>query len=135
MNDFVFFVPLVAVLSVVTLALALEARRFRSRAPAEQKSVALLRSWLTPEQLGQWNSREEFEVIGGDTGTRYRITCGTVMNVHQLDHTGKPFAQWCFRPQGKLAIGDVLLAQKIALENMERPALALANSQRFLRVD
>jgi hypothetical protein len=93
MNDFVFFVPLVAVLSVVTLALALEARRFRSRAPAEQKSVALLRSWLTPEQLDQWNSREEFEVIGGDTGTRYRITCGTVMNVHQLDHTGKPFAR------------------------------------------
>jgi hypothetical protein len=135
MNDFVFFVPLVAVLSVVTLALALEARRFRSRAPAERKSIDLLRSWLTPEQLDRWNRREEFKVIGGDTGTRYRITYGTVMNVHQLDHTGKPFAQWCFRPEGTLAVGDVLLAQKIALENMERRALALANSQRFLRLD
>jgi hypothetical protein len=131
MNHFVFFVPLVAVLSVVTLALAqaLEARRLRSRTPAEQKSIALLRSWLTPEQLDQWNTREEFEVIGGDTGTRYCITYGTVMNVHQLDHNGKPFAQWCFRPEGKLAVGDVLLAQKIALENMERRSLALANSQ------
>jgi hypothetical protein len=135
MNHFVFFVPLVAALSVLALARALEARRFRSRGPAEQKSIALLRSWLTPEQLDQWNTREEFEVMGGDTGTRYRITCGTVMNVHQLDHTGKPFAQWCFRPLGKLAIGDVLLAQKIALENMERRALALANSQRFLRMN
>jgi hypothetical protein len=69
MNDFVFFVPLVAVLSVVTLALALalETGRLGSRAPAEQKSIALLRSWLTPEQLDRWNTREEFEVIGGDT--------------------------------------------------------------------
>jgi hypothetical protein len=127
MNHFVFFVPLVAVLSVVTLALALEAGRLRSRAPAEQKSIALLRSWLTPAARPV-EYREEFEVIGGDTGTRYRITYGTVMNDHQLDHDGKPFAQWCFRPEGKLAVGDVLLAQKIALENMERRALALANS-------
>jgi hypothetical protein len=44
-------------------------------------------------------------VIGGDTGTRYCIN-GTVMNVHQLDHNGRPFAQWCFRPEGKLAFGD-----------------------------
>jgi hypothetical protein len=135
MSLFAFYVPVAAVLTVVTLALAVEARRFRSRAPAEQKSIALLRSWLTPEQLDRWNTREEFEVIGGDTGTRYRITYGTVMNVHQLDHNGKPFAQWCFRPEGKLAVGDVLLAQMIALENMERRALALANSQRFLRLD
>jgi hypothetical protein len=120
------------VLTVVPLALALEYRRSRSRAPAEQKSIALLRSWLTPEQLNQGDMRGEFEVIGGDTGTHFRITFGTAMNIHQLDHTGKSFARWCFRPEGKLAVGDVLLAQKIALENMERRALALANLQRSL---
>jgi hypothetical protein len=38
-------------------------------------------------------------------------------------------AQWCFEPQGGLAPGDVLLAQKIALETMEREALAVANRQ------
>jgi hypothetical protein len=132
MNHFVFFFPPLTALTVVGLALALEFRRFRSRSPVEQKSIALLRSWLTPDQLNQWDAREEFEVIGGDTGTRYRISFGTAMNVHQLDRTGKPFMQWCFRPEGKLAVGDVLLAQKIALENMERRALALANSQRLM---
>jgi hypothetical protein len=35
-----------------------------------------------------------------------------------------------FAPDGYLATGDVLLAQKISLETMEREALALANSQR-----
>jgi hypothetical protein len=73
MNHFVFFVPLLVVLTVVIPALALEFRRFRSRSPADQKSIALLRSWLTPDQLNQWDARKEFEVIGGDTGTRYRI--------------------------------------------------------------
>jgi hypothetical protein len=36
MNHFVFFVPLVAALSVLALARALEARRFRSRGPASR---------------------------------------------------------------------------------------------------
>jgi hypothetical protein len=52
------------------------------------------------------------------------------MNVHQLDQDGRTMAQWCFAPAGGLAPGDVLLAQKIALEPMEREALALPNYQR-----
>jgi hypothetical protein len=36
-------------------------------------------------------------------------------------------AAWCFGPEGELPIGDVMLAQKIALEKNERAALALAN--------
>ena len=54
------------------------------------------------------------------------------MNVHQLDQAGRMVAQWCFAPEGGLAPGDVLLAQKIALETMERKALGLANRQRSL---
>jgi hypothetical protein len=103
--------------------------RLRSRRPAEKRGIALLRSWLTPGQAEQWDCRGEFDVIGCDTGTRYRIKCGTIMNVHQLDHSGKTVVQWCFRPEGKLAVGDVLLTQMIALEKMECRALALANSQ------
>jgi hypothetical protein len=51
------------------------------------------------------------------------------MNVHQLDPAGRTVAQWCFAPVGDLAPGDILLAQKIALETMERKVLALANRQ------
>lgn len=79
----------------------------------------------------QWQAAREFDVIGSQTGARYRIKNGVAMNVHELDTDGHTLAQWCFAPQGKLAVGDVLLAQKIALETMECEALALANSQRY----
>jgi hypothetical protein len=126
-----FAAPLMLVFGLA-LALLTDPRihwRIRARRPAERRGIALLRSWLTPEQARQWDAREEFEVIGCDTGTHYRITRGTVMNIHELDRTGETVAQWCFAPEGKLATGDVLLAQKIALETMEHRALLLANTQ------
>ena len=46
------------------------------------------------------------------------------MNVDELDQHGVRIAAWCFGPEGELPIGDVMLAQKIALENDERAALA-----------
>jgi hypothetical protein len=124
-----FFAP--ALVSLIVLAALLHERRPRPRTEAEKRAVALLLSWLTPEQEEQWHARGDFEAIGCDTGSRYRITYRPVMNVHELDHDGRPVAQWCFTPEGKLAVGDVLLAQKIALETMEREALATANSQTF----
>jgi hypothetical protein len=128
----IFAVPLV-LLAVVVAALLTE-RRFRQRSQArrqaEEKGFALLRAWLTPEQATQWDARKEFEVVGCDTGTRYRIRQGTAMNVHQLDCTGRDVARrWCFTPEGGVVTGDVLLAQKIALETMEREVLAIANTQ------
>jgi hypothetical protein len=96
---------------------------------AEEKGISLLRSWLSPEQAELWDSHKHFYVIGSDTGARYRIANGTAMNVEELDSSGKAIVQWCFAPQGHLVVGDVLLAQKIALETMEREALAAANRQ------
>jgi hypothetical protein len=96
----------------------------------EEKSIALLRSWLTPEQLKQWTRSREFEITGCDTGNRYRIMDTTSLNVLQLGPSGDAVAKWCFTPKGNLVMGDVLLAQKIALETMEREALAVANRYR-----
>ena len=127
----IFAAPLV-LLAVVIAALLTEPRfreRSQERRQAEEKGFALLRAWLTPEQATQWDARHEFEVIGCDTGTRYRIKRGRAMNVHQLDCTGRDVARWCFTPEGGVVTGDVLLAQKIALETMEREVLALANTQ------
>jgi hypothetical protein len=104
-------------------------RRSQARKPAEERGFALLQAWLGPEQAEQWTSQRAFEVLGCDTGTRYRITCGTAMNVHQLDQTGRSVARWCFVPEGDLVTGDILLAQKIALETMERQVLKLGNTQ------
>jgi hypothetical protein len=123
------FAPTVMALVVLAALLYEHQRRPRPRTEADKRAMMLLRSWLTPEQDKQWAARGEFEVFGSDTGTRYRITYRAVMNVHQLDPAGHAVTQWCFAPAGGLAVGDVLLAQKIALETMEREALAVANSQ------
>jgi hypothetical protein len=93
----------------------------------EQKAVALLQPWLSPEQAEQYSSYKHFEVVGSDTGKRYRIRHGRMMNVDELDSVDKRICEWCFLPEGNLAAGDVMLAQKIALETFESEALAIAN--------
>jgi hypothetical protein len=126
-----FFAPGLVALIVLAALLHEFHGRPRPRTEADKRAMALLRSWLTPDQEKQWDARGAFEVIGCETGRRYRITYRAVMNVHQLDPDGHPVQQWCFAPEGRLAIGDVLLAQKIALETMETKALGVANSQAF----
>ena len=49
------------------------------------------------------------------------------MNVHEIDEAGRVKLGLCFVPKGYLVTGDVMLAQKIALETFERRALAVAN--------
>ena len=66
-------------------------------------------------------------VTGGETGKCYRIRRGHQMNVEELDKNGKRRHVLCFMPEGHLAQGDVMLAQKIALELFEFEALKIAN--------
>jgi hypothetical protein len=104
----------------------------RMRAPtveAEQKAHALLRAWLSPEQAQQYNSQKHFDVIGSDTGTRYRIRHGRMVNIDQLDSAGNGVCVLCVVPEGNLAASDCMLAQKIALETFETKALATANQR------
>jgi hypothetical protein len=49
------------------------------------------------------------------------------MNVHEMDDAGHSKFGWCFVPNRRLVAGDVMLAQKIALETCENSALAVAN--------
>jgi len=93
----------------------------------EQRGLILLREWLSPEQLAQYDANGYFEVIGCHTGKRYRIYHGIGANVVELD--GSPSRTgWCFVPIDHLVAGDVMLAQKIALETDESGALASANN-------
>jgi hypothetical protein len=61
---------------------------------------------------------------------KYRVHTGTRMNVHELDEAGRPKMGWCFVPSGSLVAGDIMLAQKVALEAFEYSALAAA--KRFM---
>jgi hypothetical protein len=94
----------------------------------EARALRLLRQWLSPEQLAQFDKKGYFDVTGSDSGKRYRIQHGTAMNIHEIDHTGQVLGGWCFVPSIQLVAGDVMLAQKIALETNERGALAVAKS-------
>jgi hypothetical protein len=93
----------------------------------EARGVTLLRQWLSPAQKAQFDASKCFDVVGCDSGRRYRISHGTGTNVHEIDNAGRPVTGWCFVPSGHLVAGDVMLAQKIALETNERAALAVAN--------
>ena len=65
---------------------------------------------------------------GCHTGKRYRICHGNGANIIELDDAALPRTGWCFVPRDPLVAGDVMLAQKIALETDERGALAVANN-------
>ena len=53
---------------------------------------------------------------------------GRPPHVNELDEYGRLGTGRCFVPLGGLAQGDVMLAQKIALETDENRALSIANS-------
>src|SRR6266478_2730033 len=93
----------------------------------EARGLELLKQWLSPEQFAQYDAKSYFEVFGCHRGKRYRVSRGTSMNIHELDGAGCPCVGWCFVPKGHLVAGDIMLAQKIALETDERGALAVAN--------
>ena len=40
---------------------------------AEKRGISLLKEWLSPEQLAQYESYRYFDVIGHQSGRRYRI--------------------------------------------------------------
>ena len=97
----------------------------------EARGRRLLREWLSPDQRAQFDDKDYFEVVGCDSRRRYRIynriTDGGTPNVHEIDDAGRSKVTWCFLPAGRLVAGDIMLAQKIALETNEHNALAVAN--------
>jgi hypothetical protein len=107
---------------------------FSRETDREARGLRLLRNWLTTGQRIQFEAERYFDVIGCHTGRHYRIHYGTANNVHLMSADG-PIVGRCFVPIGYLVAGDVMLAQKIALETDELGALAVANSfllERFL---
>jgi hypothetical protein len=103
-------------------------RSFFAQNTKEARGRRLLRDWLSPHQRTQFDDKDYFEVVGCDSQKRYRIydRISDVPNVYEVDDAGRFKAAWCFLPAGRLAAGDIMLAQKIALETNEHSALAIA---------
>jgi hypothetical protein len=100
--------------------------RLKSEYTREARGLALLKEWLSDEQRAQFAAFGYFDVTGSNSGARFRIHYGAATNIHELDEAGKAKTGWCFVPSGNLVPGDVMLAQKIALETDELGALAVA---------
>ncbi len=105
---------------------------FRPRADAERVALQLLREVLSPAQRAQYDRNGILDVIGGQSGKRYRIRAGSRMNVEELGANGCSVRTLCFVPKGGVPMGDILVAQKLALELMEEETLRVARSGTFL---
>jgi hypothetical protein len=95
---------------------------------AHDRGMRLLVENLSPDQRAQYETSGHFDVTGGETGKRYRITKAYQMNVLEIGNNGKRARSLCFMPKGNFVLGDVMLAQKLALELFESHALAVANA-------
>ena len=95
-------------------------RRVAPTTCAAQKAEALIREWLSPAQLHDYDKRKRFKVTGS-AGGHYLIAPGYMRD---LD-TGQRI---CFVPENwtVLPVADVMLARKIALENDEPGVLRVA---------
>lgn len=94
---------------------------------SHDRALILLKQWLSPAQLACYEQFGFFEVTGSDSRRVFRIHFGTQANIEELNELGLPVCRWCLVPVGNLAAGDVMLAQKIALETNEPAALSAAN--------
>jgi hypothetical protein len=82
---------------------------------------------LSAAQRNQHKQFDYFDVVGGETGARYRIHYGDHMNIEQFDASDQRKYVLCLS-KARLPVGQVMLAQKIALELFETETLRIANS-------
>lgn len=123
---------MVSIILLAGLALAIAVSLVVNRkqklrlAQAERKGMELLLRNLSTRQVEQYKSFGYFDVVGSDSGRRYRIFHGRFGNVRELGPNDRLNIGKCFLPDGDLVAGDCMLAQKITLENRELEALRVA---------
>ena len=93
---------------------------------AHRAGLRLLKENLSPGQRRQLELLNFFDVVGGDTGSHYRIHFDDRMNIEQIDARGRTVVKLCFVPKEYLPVGDTVLAQKLALELFETEVLRVA---------
>jgi hypothetical protein len=89
--------------------------------------MKLLNENLPAEERDKLRSFGYFAVVGGVTGKTYRIRTAYRMNVEEISTQGTRTRLICFCPIDRVRLGDLMLAQKLALELYELDALAVAS--------
>lgn len=105
---------------------------------AHVRGMQLLWENLSTAQRKSFADKRYFDVRGGQTGTRYRLTARMrAFNIVTVDGLGRGRKHICFGlKRGEdncwpYVTGDQLLAQKICLEVDELATLRIANSERL----
>ncbi|NEX60519.1 hypothetical protein [Noviherbaspirillum galbum] len=101
-----------------------EARRARC---AKRRALGLLTGLLDTEQRQEFRTLRYFHVIGGSTGTRYRIRVASFANIDVLGATGRPMYRLCAHPAGDIPIYDIMAGQLLHLQDP-------TTEERFLRM-
>jgi hypothetical protein len=88
--------------------------------------MKLLFSCLNEEQREMMRTQKKFRIVS-NKGNIFEIRHGRMHNIFRLDLQGNAVEEWCVLPQGELAPGDVMLAQKLGLECDEDDVAKHAN--------
>lgn len=89
----------------------------RKERRVERKALSLLMSLLNSQQRQEFRERRHFYVIGGSSGTRYRIRVGMIANIDVLGEDGKVKYRLCVTPTGGVPMYDVMAAQLLHLQD------------------
>lgn len=108
-------------------AVALEETKASLR--AKRRSLALMLGLLSPEQREEFHRYRHFHVIGGKTGTLYRIRVASFANIDIIGPGDRIMYRICAHPAGEVPIYDVMAAQMLHLQDAatEKVFLKYAN--------
>jgi hypothetical protein len=98
-----------------------QARQQQERTDAEQRAHQLLLDVLTPQQRELYDRTKLIVVKGGKSGKEYQID--TRHSTHNVTCEGR---RYCAHTPG-YPIGDIIVAQKLAIEQNEEHFLERAN--------
>jgi hypothetical protein len=96
------------------------------RATAERRAELLLQAHLNAVQRAQLATNDWF-LIDGPSGTRYRINRGRSANIDVVDAQGRVIRSLCVHPRENVPDADTMLAQALMLRYEEAEVLRLAN--------
>jgi len=113
-----------------------EARMLEQK-QAKEKAEALLREFLSAEQIEALEKRNAFQLesISKDgSRKRYEIQRGRQGNVFLLDQKGERVEKYCIHPSEFVPDADTMLTQKLLIEGNEELFLKTANRTPLRRV-
>lgn len=115
-----------SILQRLRLANKFSKKKKQEKQRADTKAKALLHRYLTKKQRWELRATKSITVMGQDKNV-YRITEGSCNNVIMLDKGGSEKFRLCVICEKEVPIYDLMLAQKLTIENDLTSFLSVAN--------